>query len=51
MGKTNRHAVTNKLKHSVRHNRLWKMKIEKDRKREQKKRGDKDEKIDITDSI
>tara|TARA_R110000803_G_scaffold136636_1_gene203544 strand:- start:51 stop:203 length:153 start_codon:yes stop_codon:yes gene_type:complete len=42
MGKTNRHPVTNKLKHSVRHNRLWKMKIEKDRKKENKKTGDLD---------
>lgn len=43
MGKTNRHPVTNKLKHSVRHNRLWKMKIEKDKKKEQKKNGERNE--------
>lgn len=42
MGKTKRHPVTNKLKHSVRNNRMWKMKIEKDRKKEQKKTGDLD---------
>jgi len=40
MGKTNRHPVTNKLKHSVRHNRLWKMKIEQDKKKERKKTGE-----------
>ena len=40
MGKTKRHHVTNKMKHSVRNNRMWKMKIERDRKREQKKTGD-----------
>jgi hypothetical protein len=40
MGKTRKHAVTNKLKHSVRNNRMWKMKIEKDKKKEQKKIGD-----------
>tara|TARA_R110002051_G_scaffold211844_1_gene277069 strand:+ start:576 stop:725 length:150 start_codon:yes stop_codon:yes gene_type:complete len=40
MGKTRKHPVTNKLKHSVRNNRMWKMKIEKDKKKEQKKNGD-----------
>ena len=40
MGKTRKHPVTNKLKHSVRNNRMWKMKIEKDKKKEQKKIGD-----------
>jgi predicted nucleic acid-binding protein len=51
MARTKKHKVTNKLKHQVRSRRLWHMRIEKDRKREQKKRGDKYEEIDITDSI
>ena len=38
MSKTNKHRVTNKLKHQVRSRRIWHMRIEKDRKREQKKR-------------
>ena len=51
MSKTNKHRVTNKLKHQVRNRRIWHMRIEKDRKREEKKRGNKYEEIDITDSF
>ena len=51
MSKTNKHRVTNKLKHQVRNRRIWHMRIEKDRKREEKKRGNKYEEIDITDSV
>ena len=39
MSKTNKHRVTNKLKHQVRNRRIWQMRVEKDRKREQKKKG------------
>ena len=49
MSKTNKHRVTNKLKHQVRSRRIWQMRVEKDRKREQKKVGSKYEKIDIKD--
>jgi len=49
MSKTNKHIVTNKLKHQVRSRRIWQMRVEKDRKREQKKVGNKYEKIDIKD--
>jgi len=48
MSKTNKHRVTNKLKHQVRSRRIWQMRVEKDRKREQKKRGIKDENEDIS---
>jgi hypothetical protein len=51
MSKTNRHRVTNKLKHAVRNKRMWRMRVEKDRKREQKRKGRKYEEIDITDSF
>ena len=51
MSKTNKHRVTNKLKHQVRNRRIWHMRIEQDRKREQKKRGIRDEEIDIVDSF
>ena len=51
MSKTNRHRVTNKLKHQVRNRSIFHMRVEKDRKREQKKRGNKYEEIDITDSF
>ena len=51
MSKTNKHRVTNKLKHQVRNRRIWQMRVEKDRKREQKKKGNRDEEIDITDSF
>ena len=51
MSKTNKHRVTNKLKHQVRNRRIWHMRIEKDRKREQKKKGTGYEEVDITDSF
>jgi hypothetical protein len=51
MGKTRKHPVTNKLKHQVRNRRIWRTRVEEDRKREQKKRGNEYEEIDITDSI
>ena len=51
MSKTNRHRVTNKLKHQVRNRRIWQMRVEKDRKREDKKRGNKYEEVDIADSF
>jgi len=50
MGKTRRHEVTNKLKHAVRNKRMWRTRVEKDRKREQKKKGNRyeEEEEDIT---
>jgi len=39
MSKTRRHEVTNKLKHAVRNKRMWRMRVEKDRKKEWKKIG------------
>jgi hypothetical protein len=48
MSKTNKHIVTNKLKHAVRHRRTWRMQVEKDRKREQKKTGNRGKDEDIT---
>ena len=51
MSKTNKHRVTNKLKHQVRNRRIWQMRVEKDRKREQKKKGIKYEEIDIAASF
>ena len=47
MSKTNKHIVTNKLKYAVRNRRMWRMQVEKDRKREQKKIGNRDENEDI----
>ena len=51
MSKTNKHRVTNKLKHQVRNRRIGHMRVEEDRKREQKNRGIRDEEIDIVDSF
>jgi len=50
MGKTKRHEITNKLKHAVRNKRMWRTRVEEDRKREQKKKGNRyeEEEEDIT---
>ena len=37
------HPVKNKLKYALRHSRLWHTKVIKNKKKEQKKRGDYDE--------
>jgi hypothetical protein len=38
--KTKRKPIKNKMLNCVRHNRLWRMRIIKDKKKEEKKNGD-----------
>jgi hypothetical protein len=38
--KTKPHPIKNKLKYALRHSRLWHTKVIKNKKKEQKKRGD-----------
>lgn len=34
-----KHSIKNKLKHSVRNDNMWRVRISRDKKRENKKRG------------
>jgi hypothetical protein len=44
--KTKRHPIKNKLKYALRYDRLWHTKVITNKKKEQKKRGDRLEDIE-----